>query len=66
MNSDAFKRARRYFSYFYKVELKLSVVTELSWRFLLTSVMITLKGIKTSLVWQIVPAQDPAQAVILK
>ena len=26
MNSDAFKRARRYFSYFYKVELKLSVV----------------------------------------
>ena len=26
MNSDAFKRARRYFSYFYKVELKLNVV----------------------------------------
>ena len=26
VNSDAFKRARRYFSYFYKVELKLSVV----------------------------------------
>ena len=26
MNSDAFKTARRYFSYIYKVELKLNVV----------------------------------------
>ena len=37
MNSDAFKRARRYFSYFYKVELKLSVVEralkEISFKF---------------------------------
>ena len=37
MNSNGFKRSRRYFSYFYKVELKLSVVdrpvTEASFNF---------------------------------